>query len=417
MSHTAIRRWLEEHTPIEPSLLDGAGLGMAIADRMEALRAGEPEYIEALSNSADEVDLLIAAIAVPETWLFRYPRSYELLAGHLQKRLAEGSASLRMLSIGCATGQEPYCMAMTALHAGWPADRVHVEGVDRNAEFLRAAGVGRYGAASIRTEIPAWAVSFLDRSGDGIGIDTAVRAMVRFTRADVTESVALRGTGPWDVVFCRNLLIYLNAAARDRLLLAICEQLSPGGLLFVGHAEQVMRGTAPLRAVAAPHAFALERVRDAAPVVAVLPSAARPQRHNTASPRWQMVQQPPSPARVQPPADRRTPTPPGVDSLDDARTLADSGRGGEAETMIRGIIAHTGPTAPAMELLGMIRMSVNDSESARRLFEQAVYLEPARSTSLLQLALISEQAGDARRAQNYWDRARRASAHKSEGER
>jgi cytochrome c-type biogenesis protein CcmH/NrfG len=63
-----------------------------------------------------------------------------------------------------------------------------------------------------------------------------------------------------------------------------------------------------------------------------------------------------------------------------------------------------------MELLGMIRMSANDTAGAKRLFEQAVYLEPTRSASLLQLALISERSGDARRAATYWDRARRAPA-------
>jgi chemotaxis protein methyltransferase WspC len=406
MTHSSVRRWLEEHTPIEPSLLGSAGLEPLVAERLRAFGDSEVAYIAELARSPEEVDRLIAGIAVPETWLFRYPRSYDLLLQILERRLAAGASSLRMLSIGCATGQEPYCVAMTALHAGWPADRVSVEGIDRNDGFLRAARLGVYGASSVRTEIPAWAVPFLRRSGDTIAIDPTVRAVVRFTRADVTHPGALPDVGPYDAVFCRNVLIYLNAAARERLLDSICAALAPDGLLFVGHAEQLMRGAPALRPAAAPHAFALERF-DRASVAAPESPA-----HRAAA------QRPPAPhdrrrtvptAAAAPPADRPIAIPPPEDSVEEACHIADSGRMREAEVMVRTIIAERGPSAPAMELLGMIRMSMNDTDGAKRLFEQAVYLEPARAASLLQLALISERSGEARRAAIYWDRARRAS--------
>ncbi len=406
MNHLSVRRWLEANSCIEPSLLEGAGLESLVAERLSAFGGGEPEYLAELARSPEELDRLIAGIAVPETWLFRYPRSFDLLLEFLERRRATGASTVRMLSVGCATGQEPYCMAMTALHAGWPIDRVSITGVDRNSAFLATAAAGVYGAASVRTEIPAWAVSFLRRSGDTVEVNPAVRAMVRFTRADVTGPAALRGLGPCDVIFCRNVLIYLNDAARQRLLESIGAELAAGGLVFVGHAEQVVRVAAPLRAVVAPHAFALERADAPPPTVArTPPSNARPTR--TPAVRVQAAV-PPSPAAA--PSARPSPPSPAVQSLEDARLLADSGRTGDAETMIRAIIARVGPSAPAMELLGMIRMSFNDSAGAKRLFEQAVYLEPDRSASLLQLALLSERSGDARRATAYWERARRASS-------
>lgn len=404
MIHTSVRRWLEANSCIEPSLLEGAGLESLVAERLSALGGDESEYLAELARSPEELDRLIAGIAVPETWLFRYPRSYDLLLECLERRLAGGVPTLRMLSIGCATGQEPYCMAMTALHAGWPRERVSVEALDRNRGFLDTAVVGVYGAASVRTEIPAWAVPFLRRSGDTVEIEAAVRSMVRLTRADITSPGALRGVGPCDVIFCRNVLIYLNAAAREQLVESICAELAVGGLLFVGHAEQIVRAGAPLRAVTAPHAFALERIDAASPAAGRTPSlGAAP----AFSPAVRGVTAARPPAATPPPARYGSPT---ADSLEDARVLADTGRASEAETMIRAIIARDGPSAPTMELLGMIRMSVNDSAGAKRLFEQSVYLEPNRSASLLQLALISERAGDARRAAAYWERARRTSA-------
>jgi chemotaxis protein methyltransferase WspC len=406
MTHIAVRRWLEEHALVEPSLLDNAGIDTVVAERIAAFGGSEPAYIEALARSPDEVDLLMAGIAVPETWLFRYRHSYDLLLEVLERRRASGQPMLRMLSIGCATGQEPYCMAMTALQAGWPAERVSVEGLDRNSGFLRTAAMGEYGPSSIRSDIPAWAVPFLQRHGEAIAIATPVRDLVRFTKADVTDPVSLRGAGPFHVIFCRNLLIYLNAHARSSLLDSICAELAPEGLLFVGHAEQVMRGRSPLRLVASPHAFALEKYESVslpeAPPVSASRSPARP-----VPPQGRRA----APALPKPPAVLRPdPLPTSEDSLEVARGLADAGRMEDAEAMIRAVIARSGPSADANELLGMIRLSVNDTPGAKRLFEQVVYLDPARATSLLQLAIISERAGEKRRADAYWDRARRTSA-------
>ena len=401
MTYSSVRRWLQEQTPIEPSLLEGASLDVLIAERLPAFGNSESAYIAQLARSSDEVDRLIAAIAVPETWLFRYPRSFDLLLEFLRRRLAESQGPLRMLSIGCATGQEPFCMAMTALHAGWPAERIEIVGLDRNERFLSAAADARYGPASVRTEIPAWAMAYLNRSGDTITIDPAVRALVRFARVDVTAPEALRPYGPCDAIFCRNLLIYLNPTARQRLLDAISAQLAPGALLFVGHAEQAMRSDAPLRPVAAPHAFALQIGDRPSPVVLPAPAPVRIPARPAIAPRAPVAPARREPAPVVP---SREPE----ESLEAARELADSGRTDEAETMVRAILARRGPSAAAMELLGMIRISLNDLPGARRHFEQAVYLEPDRAASLLQLALISERSGDARRAATYWDRACRA---------
>lgn len=411
MNYASVRDWLQEHTLIEPSLLEGPGLETLIAERIATFGGGEPAYVAELARSPDEIDRLIAGIAVPETWLFRYPRSYELLLGFLERRLAAGAASLRMLSIGCATGQEAYCLGMTALHAGWSAERVRIEGIDRNGEFLRTAEIAEYSATSVRAEIPDWGVRYLIRTGDRITIDPSVRGVVRFARGDITNPAVLRGTGPFDVVFCRNVMIYLNATARERLLDSICAELDLGALLFVGHAEQLLCGAMPLRPVNAPHSFALERCdgaraeaepRATAGRRAGLPTTPGPRKPELAAP---APSSPPGLGQGKPPEA----------SLDDARDLADSGRVQEAESMIRAIIARRGPSATALELLGQIRLAVNDISGAKRFFEQAVYLDPHRSASLLQLALISERSGEAVRAATYWDRARRAAvAHEQE---
>jgi chemotaxis protein methyltransferase WspC len=402
MSYPAVRQWLIERASLEPSLLEGSGFDAIIAERLTSRGcAGEPDYISLLESSPDEVEHLTAGIAVPETWFFRYPQSFRLLVEHLERRRASGSSPLRMLSIGCATGEEPCSMAMAALHAGWPSDSIVIEALDRNRSALARARAGRYGAASFRTEIPVWAAGHFGRSGGDIVVDPAIRAPVRFISADITQSGSVPPGPPRDVVFCRNLLIYLAEPARKSILESICAALAPGGLLFVGHAEPLLWSTPLLHLCAAPHAFALQRGAADRPTETFRPAdRSRPATAESPAPRR-------APVRTALPASAAQPPDP---TLDDARDLADAGRAKESETLVRAILARRGPSAAALELLGTIRMASNDLPEAKRCFEQALYLEPSRTVSLLQLTFISEQGGDPRRAETLWNRVRRLAA-------
>ncbi|MCC6428450.1 MAG: hypothetical protein IT435_16730 [Phycisphaerales bacterium] len=397
MTALSVRDWLVRNTALEPSLLEGPSFDALVAERIAAVSAGDARaYVAGLSTHPPEVDRLIAGIAVPETWLFRYPRSFDVLADHLGSRLASGTTTLRMCSIGCATGQEPLCMAITALHAGWAPQRIAIDAIDRSPDALRIATQGRYSSASIRGEIPAWATPYLRHDGEWIRIDPIAQSCVRFSQGDASTWSAPQTL---DVVFCRNLMIYMNAAVRTSLLSAIHDALVPGGLLFVGHAE-MFTGKQQWRPVPAPHTFALERIETDAALQPTAVRAATPlaTHAHAALATGRDVLPAPTPARK---------IPAGA-MLDDARALADAGQLRESESIVRTLLAQHGPSAAALELLGLIRMAVNDAADAKRCFEQAVYLEPDRTASLLQLAVISERAGDARRAAAYWDRARRA---------
>jgi len=406
MKYPSVRRWLLEHTSLDPALLEGAGFETMVAERVSAMGAGsEAAYVTALDGRSDEADRLTGGIAVPETWFFRYPQSFRLLGEYLERRRGGRSDSLRMRSIGCASGEEAYSMAMAALHAGWPPDSIRIDAYDRNSHVLRRAEAGEYGASSIRAEIPIWAVQYLRRSGGRIEVDSGVRRLVRFVRVDVIQSGTVAEEGPYDVTFCRNLLIYLNADARSRLLQAIIASMSPDALLFVGHAEPLLCTGLPLRPISAPHAFALEPVASARAAEISRPTPRVEAPWTPMRPIAELTPPRPVPQRVES-ADTSDTTEP---TLDRARCLADAGRAGESESMARAILARNGPSAGALELLGMIRMAANDAPGARVFFEQAVYLEPTRAASILQLAVIGERQGDPRRAAALWDRARRLS--------
>jgi chemotaxis protein methyltransferase WspC len=399
MTFASVRQFLVEHTALEPTLLEGAGFEMQVAERVASIGGDESRYVMALRDSQQELDRLIAGIAVPETWLFRYLRSYDVLADALRRRLATGATTLRLLSLGCATGQEPYCMAMTALHAGWPAPRIRIDAVDRNEEFLRTAVAGVYGPSSIRTEIPAWAMAFISHHGAQIEIDASVRVLVRFRRADLMDARSWRDESAYDVIFCRNVLIYLSATARTQLLDSIVATLTRDGMLFVGHAEHGLR-LPTLRTVTAPHAFAFERGE----------AAARPSSPALASPVARTAAPHPAPRSSDNATTTTTTTTRREPTIDDARTLADAGRTAECEAVLRACLPAADRRRKIFELLGLVQLNQPDRARSKRCFEQALYLEPARVVALMQLALIHEREGDASRATLLWERAQRATA-------
>lgn len=416
MSYPIVQRWLNERMALDVALLEGAGFDGVVAERMAALGcADERGYVGVLDRSREESERLAGSVAVPETWLFRYPKSFEVLVEFLTRRLAQGATRVRMISVGCASGEEPYGMAMAALHAGWPAERVEIEAFDRSAAALARAEAGVYGAFSIRHEVPAWGLMHLQHEGERIVVASRVRKMVTFRCADVLEAGVLGESGSCDVVFCRNVLIYLRAEARARLLSAIGNALREGGLLFVGHAEQMLGVSATMKRVNAAHAFALEktgigRTERAVDVVrSVRDVEDAPNAWTTRDARAELVR-----GAAPTPTSTRTPTVaeriPELD-LDDARDLADAGRKSESEALIRSILARKGPSADGLELLGTLRQASDDARGAKQLFEQALYLEPDRPTALLQLALIHEKLGERAQAERMWERVKRATAN------
>lgn len=415
VTHARVQHWMTERMGLDAELLRGAGFSSFVKERMNShALSSEDEYVRFLESSEEETEILAGATAVPETWFFRYPRSFELLVERLQALLGSGAQTVRIISAGCATGEEPYTLAMAAAHAGWSPDRVTIEAIDRSGVVLERARAAEYGLFSLRHEIPAWSITYLHRETGKLVVNASVRSMVRFRRADALEPGAF-GSGGADFVFCRNVLIYLSSSARERLLRSIEDALTEGGTLFVGHAEQMLAVSPKMRRVEEPHAFALERV--AAPsattrtpnsgaVRAIAREAPPPATKTRAA-----VVTAPARGAIEVGATRKQPEP----CLEDARSLADAGRIAESEAMVRTILARKGPSASALELLGTLRQAANDATGAKTLFEQALYLEPTRPTSLVQLAMIHEKIGDRAKAERMWERVRRSQPEPNEG--
>lgn len=352
-------------------------------------------------GAAPDLQALAEALVVPETWFFRDTAPFELLAR--QARAAwlprrPGGAPIRILSAPCASGEEPYSIAMALLAAGCPAADLRVDAVDLSARLLENARLGIYPERALR-ETPAGARAFFTPAGAGRWeVALPVKNCVRLLRANI---MALDGCadadGPYRAVFCRNLLIYQHPAARRRVVEHLIRRLAPDGLLFVGHAEMLPLfdqwfEPAPYRG-----AFAYQWRRAAA-----VP-AAPPATTANAWPFRSAAVPPPVPAVSAP-----TAAPP---DLAEARRLADTGRLADAAAICAAARTAQPLCAEAHLLEGMIMSAGNRLPEAEQAFARTLYIEPRNRAALEHLALLHDRRGDAAGAA----RLRRRLAQSPEG--
>ena len=248
-----------------------------LGPRVEALGlASFGEYCRYLRSADDgphELAEVIEELTTHETYFFREQFQLDAFSHELLPEVAQRRRHLQKLTIwsaGCSTGEETYTIAMLILESGlfrgWD---VEVVGLDISRKVLSAARHGVYGASSFRTTPPELRARYFSASGEGgrasFRISDEVRALCSFRRLNLVDAPALAGLGAADLIFCRNVLIYMGAAARRRIVDAFFAALVPGGYLLLGHSESLLN-----------HATAFEVVRLDRDVVYRHPLAPKP---------------------------------------------------------------------------------------------------------------------------------------------
>ena len=209
--------------------------------------------LDSLEDLADEIRRhrderlileIIEAMTTNETFFFRDNKPFDIFKESVLPRLLEaraGQKSLRILNAACSTGQEPYSLAMllseqAAQMAGW---RVEILATDISNEVLEKAKAGLYSQFEVQRGLPIkLLVKYFQQTGEIWQIDSSIRAMVKFQHKNLLES--LSDLGNFDVVFCRNVLIYFDQETKSRVLDQIHNILANDGALFLGGAETVL---------------------------------------------------------------------------------------------------------------------------------------------------------------------------------
>jgi chemotaxis protein methyltransferase CheR len=187
------------------------------------------------SPLADDV---IEALTTNETLFFRDVKPFE----HLRQRLralhgvCSPTQPLRIWSAAASSGQESYSIAMTALDAGLGSRPIQILGTDISAEQINRARLGLYSEFEVQRGLsPENLARYFSRTDMGWRINDSVRKLVEFHKWNLMDD--LRPLGTFDMVFCRNVLIYFDIQTKRKVLNALWERLAPGGLLYLGGSE------------------------------------------------------------------------------------------------------------------------------------------------------------------------------------
>lgn len=228
-------------------------LSSRVARRMRELGlSSHAEYLDVIrdDDSGTEMRRLIDAISTNVTSFFREPGHFEILKTHLSS-LPDDGTELTMWSAACSSGEEPYSMAMVAhAHAATTGRSVRILATDISGEVLDRARQGVYTAEKVSAVPAEYARCYLARSPDGgRRVDAACRRLVTFTRINLAKPPFPMG-GPFEVIMCRNVMIYFDAPTRERLVHELERLLAPGGLMMLGHAESLAGMSSSLEAVA-----------------------------------------------------------------------------------------------------------------------------------------------------------------------
>jgi len=213
-------------------------------------------YLEHLDADASgsELTALLDAISTNQTSFFREPAHFEYLQRAVLPRVAaRGDRRLRVWSAGCSSGEEPYSIAITLREGlgeldAWDA---RVLATDISTRVLAGARRAVYGEDRVAAISPLlrsrYFVCTQTRPRRQYGVVPAVRKLVHFARLNLMDSWPMRG--PFDVIFCRNVMIYFDRPTRQRLIGRFAGLLAKGGTLFVGHSESLTGIQHPLRYV------------------------------------------------------------------------------------------------------------------------------------------------------------------------
>ena len=397
--------------------LDVTSVGPAIIERAVRQRttlsqaAHADEYWQLLQGSRDEQQALIEAVIVPETWFFRYPESFATLGKLARNRLNElnNMRALRILSLPCSTGEEPYSIAMALLDAGLKPHQFKVDGMDVSPLSVEKARRALYGKNSFRGQDLDYRERHFSAEQDGHRVNENVREQVRLQVGNVLDPTLLASEPAFDFVFCRNLLIYFDQPTQKQVFEVLKRLTHVDGVLFIGPAEGSLLGRLGMRSIGIPQSFAFSRHSDPhpeplpTPKPVTLPISPAPR-----SPSPLPVRNRPFSAVTPLPITRNSANPDAATLLANIAALANEGKSAEARAACEQYLRSHEPVAQVFYWLGLLSDVAGLTLEAQGFYRKALYLEPQHPEALMHLAALLQAQGDSAGARRLQERAARS---------
>ncbi|MCX5818158.1 MAG: chemotaxis protein [Proteobacteria bacterium] len=399
-----IEKFLSETFGFDPESIGRKNIADAVNSRMRTSVVHDMNhYLEMLKSHPEELEKLVEQVVVPETWFFRDRESFNFLKKHIEKtgHSSYPVKTLRILSVPCSTGEEPYSIAMALLEAGLSPERFHIDAVDISHKAIGIAKRAVYGKGSFRGENRDYQYRYFTPVEEGFKLDRAVAGLVHFYRDNFVQPYALRNHESYQGVFCKNLLIYLTDDARKKVFANLDRLLVPEGVVFTGHSEMMsflQYGYNPVkhsRSFACRKADNTEKTESgtsipALPTVTASTVTASPAKMGHGSPTHRH---------------REETAPDAV--LTRVRTLADRGKLKEALKLCEQFLKEHSDNKEAYYLMGLINLALDSFVRAEDFFQKALYLDPCYYEALLHMSLLYEKRDDQARASIIRERIKR----------
>jgi chemotaxis protein methyltransferase CheR len=332
-------------------------------------RAGDP------ASGPELVQQLLDEVTVKETTFMRDRRQLAAIPWPdlLERARARGSDVVRVWSAGCATGEEPYTLALLACEQlGLAAPPVRILATDLSRDALAAARTGRYRARAVRELEPELVERYFTFEDNAYVVCRELRALVEFEPHNlVADPGTPPGAGQFDLVLCRNVLIYFDLPVVERVIASLESALAPEGMLVVGAADALC-GTAG-RLTRRP-----EPARVAGPALRIL---RRPLGRDTLVPRDQLL----------------------AEALD----AANRGRSGDAIERASLLLAENPLDADAYFVRGMVELEAGRTEDAVGSLRRSLYADPTFALAAFKLGRACDALGDAGAARRAYEQALR----------
>jgi chemotaxis protein methyltransferase WspC len=390
------------------------------------------EYWVLLHGNSTELQELIEQVVIPETSFLRHPQAFAALANIVTTpgHHIPLDRTLRLLSAPCSTGEEAYSIAITLLEHGLGRDRFQIEAVDISHRSLSRAKHAVYTNNSFRGGDLSFRDQYFQTTTHGYMLAESIRTTVHFYHANLTnDGLSLRAEKDrYDVVFCRNLLIYLDRPAQERLMQTLHQLLTPDGYLFVGPSEAPLASDCGFHALDYPMAFAFSKsphdpVRHGHTVASrqsstsnlrVVPRLAQTETQPSSTLARVVGVHTGSPGTV--PSSlygsaHSTSVPEREDDeralLAQARELADAGRLADAARACEQVLRKYSISVDAHYLLALVCDALGDTPRAAAQYRKVLFLEPGHQDAVAQLAFLARARGDNLGAERLKARVRR----------
>ena len=371
-----------------PSFLNSLARRLVTPSNSNELQA----FVQKAAAGGAHWQHLVESAVVSETWFFRDGEPFDHIVETVRRKW-QGRRAIRILSCPCSTGEEPYSVAIALSEAGLPRESFSVDAADVSSSALKAAQAGEFKSRAFRGGHRTDRARYFqhDSATQLWRLKPEWRSMVRFRPVNLVSFQGLEEAAPYDIVLCRNLLIYLHAEARASVMAGVRRLLTETGVLIVGHADPAIAREHGFTGIGGPGAFAFTK------------SSSRKTR-KPAAPDWTSdlandgnltgAARPPAPAGRRRPDISATakaghslhvaPT------LERIRLLGDQGKVTEAVQACRDYVQRVPDSADGYFLLGVLRGALQENDAAERALRRALYLEPDHAGARIHLSLLHE---------------------------